>query len=207
MWIKIDLKCLPGRMFSRMGKTTSFYLLLLVFPVSLTVQAQNANKVSSNKFPATGVCCQQMNSLRNKPTTIVEKYLVPEFYHSNPIQVADTTFSYDCYDRRDSLLNMDTVMDFALVKYLSLIKSYTDREHTYKDKDGIRQPLPVSYISRRYDRLGNSRWMCITYPGNKYAELKEYQNEIVRTDTFSEDVKQNVKVLSIYNYYKVRASK
>ncbi len=149
-------------------------------------------------------CCHDINSITKTPVVITELYLVPEFYFPDEQQNGDTTLSFTCYDSRDSVMNMDTVADFNKVRYASLIKVYTDHEHTYKDDDGKRKPLPVTLIVGRYDRLGKEKWMNIAYPGNKYTELKEYRNEIVRTDSLMEEgATPNEIVLSVFRYYKV----
>ena len=111
------------------------------------------------------------------PTT----YAVPEFFHYQPQYSRDTAFVFRCYDKKDSI--MTNVTDYDNVYYYSLFKEYIDSFNIYKDPDGSRHFLPVSYIVRRYDRLGTNRWMTVQYPGNKYSELKDDRSVTVRTDT------------------------
>lgn len=149
-------------------------------------------------------CCHDMNSIQNTPVLITDHYLAPEFYFADTVHTGDTAWAFECYGLRNNLLNMDTVMDFQQVKYLSLYKKYTDPEHFYKDDKGQRQPLPVAFISKRYDRLGSDKWMSISYPGNKFTQLKEYTTTIVRTDSFMEEgATKNEMIMSVYEYYKV----
>lgn len=109
--------------------------------------------------------------------------LFPSFYSYNITYNKDTAFQYLCYDVRDSLINVDTLRDINLVRFISLFKSYTDPTHKYRDANGKEQPLPVSKIVKRYDKLGTNKWMTIDYANNKYTELKEYQDVIERTET------------------------
>jgi hypothetical protein len=109
--------------------------------------------------------------------------LFPDFYSYNPIRKGDTLFRYLCYDRRDSLINVDTLQNIDLVRYISLFISYTDHDHNYKDAQGQILPLPVSKIIRRYDKLGTDKWMSIDYANNKYIELNENKSDITRTET------------------------
>lgn len=108
-------------------------------------------------------------------------FTVPEFYHYLPKYSRDTAYVFRCYDKRDSIIS--EVTDYDKVFYYSLFKEYIDSFNTYKDPDGTKHLLPVSYIVRRYDRLGTNRWMTVQYPANKYGELKDDRTTIVRSDT------------------------
>jgi hypothetical protein len=133
---------------------------------------------------------------------VVYTYLVPEFYFYQPKTNKDTTLQFFCYDVRDSL--MPSVENFDSVRYFSLYKSYTDSAHTYNDNNGSKKLLPVSSIVKRYDRTGKDKWMGVEYPGNKYAELKEFKSVIVKTDSVKGvDPINNHPVIKVYNYYKV----
>lgn len=126
---------------------------------------------------------------------------VPEFYRNDYSRVADTLLRYVAYDSRDSVIKY--IDDYEKVRYYSLFKEYTDSAHTYKDKNGVKQFLPISFITRRYDRLGKNRWMCIEYPGNKYHEYKDDRNTIVEEkilliDTNNDNVADLAKVLYYY---------
>lgn len=153
-------------------------------------------------------CCHDMNAIEHTPVLITDNYLVPEFYYIDSLYKGDTSFVYTCYDSRDSILNMDTIQNFEQVHYISLLKNFTDHEHTYRDNDGTKKPLPVSVIAKRYDKLGVNKWMSISYPGNKYEELKENKSEIVKVDSFMEESQSGKEmILSIYKYYKVSTVK
>ena len=128
----------------------------------------------------------------------------PEFYSYSSYKIADTTFQFECYDSRDSVINPLAIKDIGDVRFISLFKGYLDPVQTYKDYDGTRKPLPVSSIIRRYDRVGNDKWMSIAYATNKYTELKESRTYIVRTDTMLvTDPISNKETATINCYYKV----
>lgn len=132
----------------------------------------------------------------------VFQYLVPQFYYSKARKTKDTTYEFFCYDKHDSL--MTYVYDYDSVYYFSLYKSYTDSTHTYRDKDGVDQFLPVSSIVKRYDRVGKDKWMTIEYPANKYGELRAFKNVITATDTERiTNSKGDYTYLKIYHYYKL----
>ncbi len=125
----------------------------------------------------------------------------PEFYSPLPKKHKDTTFKYECYDSRDSILNH--VKENSEVRFISLFKSYDDPVHTYIDK-GVKKPLPISSIIRRYDRVGDDKWISVDYATNKYSELKEYRNQVVRSDSVViVDPIDKKESITIYSYYKV----
>ena len=131
-------------------------------------------------------------------------YILPEFYNYFSEHKKDTTWKFECYDSRDSILNIDTVKNIKDVWFISLFKSYTDSAHTYKDSDGKKKLLPVSSIIKRYDRQGKDKWMCIDYAHNKYTQLKEFPGEIVKTDTtIIVDPVTGKEESKYYKYYKV----
>jgi hypothetical protein len=140
--------------------------------------------------------------IRSQVATVHPKdtgyFFVPEFYKPVPDTSRDTLFKFECYDTHDSIINK--VADFEDVFYYSLFKNYTDSLHTYKDANGVKQFLPISKIVKRYDYISGGRWMCIGYPGNKYAEVKVDKNMIVKTDTIVTGTQ-----VEIYKYYKVEA--
>ena len=134
----------------------------------------------------------------NKPDTIV--YFAPEFYKPIPDTSRDTLFRFECYDKRDSVIGK--VSDFEQVYYLSVFKNYIDSFHTYVDAKGVKQFLPISKIVKRYDRIGKCRWMCISYPGNHYMDLKGNPDSIIRVDTIRTNINGKL-ITEIYQYYKV----
>ncbi|NDC42059.1 MAG: hypothetical protein EBZ77_11000 [Chitinophagia bacterium] len=111
-----------------------------------------------------------------------DSIFVPDFFMDQPLVVGDTTYEMVCYDRRDSILSEWN--NFAEVRFLSVIKTYPDRNHQVKNKQGVLAPLPVQAIVRRYDRLGNNAWMYVNYPTHQYQRLTERRNQIVRTAPF-----------------------
>jgi hypothetical protein len=142
--------------------------------------------------------------LQENPTlyTVV---LLPEFLTARSPEY-DTTFSFEYYDARSNKISLDTVQDVATVHSVSLIKNYTDRAHTYVDKDGKEKPLPVSKIVYRYDRSGPGKWMTIDYATNKVGMLKEFPDEIVRTDRTSVTT-NNITQIRVNKYYRVTSTK
>ena len=187
-----------------MVKTISGLTVLLIVVYAINAFADNKKKhpADPNAWSPYS-CCHRLDDTPHRPGILVERYLVPEFYFTDTMRKGDTTFAYVCYDTRDSVLNVDTVYDdFANVHYLSLYKSFIDHIHTYRD-NGKDKPLPVSLIVHRYDRLSVNRWSSITYPENKYEELGEFKNDIIRVDTFrDEDTTMHLTIESIYSYYK-----
>lgn len=121
---------------------------------------------------------------------------LPEFLSSTPKHGADTTYSYEYYDARTRKVSLDTVTDFSAIYSVSMFKSYTDRAHTFVDKDGREKPLPVSKIVYRYDRSGANKWMTIDYATNKTGTLNEFKDEIVKTD--SSVVNENNRIIKYY---------
>lgn len=138
--------------------------------------------------------CQDIKAQSKVTTT----YTVPDFYHYLPKYSRDTAYIFRCYDKRDSIIH--DVTDYDKVFYYSLFKEYIDSFNTYKDPDGTKHLLPVSYIVRRYDRLGTNRWMTVQYPANKYGELKDDRTTIVRSDTVA-----NSDTIRIFRCYRTAA--
>jgi hypothetical protein len=81
----------------------------------------------------------------------------------------DTAYYFSFFDSRDSLI--DDPMDPDEIGFVSLIKSYVDRGHTYKDKNGDEKPLPVSVIIKRFDRIDSTTWQCVDYWTNKFSRI------------------------------------
>lgn len=149
----------------------------------------NPSLVDNNEMPGTAA------------VATVYTYNVPEFYFFVAKKNKDTTLQFYGYDYRDSVI--PNIENYDSVQYFSLYKSYTDPTHTYDD-NGQKKPLPVSSIIKRYDRMGREKWMSIEYPSNKYAELKEFRNVIVSTDSIKlVDPVNNHPIIKVFNYYKV----
>ena len=99
-----------------------------------------------------------------------------------PFSRLDTTYHFEFYDDRDTLI-LDPA-DIDEVGYISLLRVFVDSQHTYWDKNGKLQLLPVSQIVLRYDRVDSDEWMCIDYTRNKYYHIKEDMNTITGYDPF-----------------------
>src|SRR6185437_2519181 len=127
-----------------MKKTVSWLILMAISISAIHVfagskkQKHKVDRKAWNPY----ACCHDINSITHTPVIIVENYLVPEFYFVDSIRTSDTAFTYECFDSRDSIINMDTVQDFETVKGLALLKLFTDHGHTYMDGNGQKQPLP-----------------------------------------------------------------
>ena len=172
-----------------------FALILLFLTLVLTSSAQQGNSTNQAAFVYKG-------------DTANRTYYFPEFYYRDTKRHKDTTWKFECYDSRDSIMNMDTVSNIRDVRYFSVFKSFTDSAHTYKDSHGQKQLLPVSSIIQRYDRLGKDKWLSVDYSRNKYTELKEYPDEIVKTDTvIIYDPFAGKERNTYYKYYKVVTAK
>gem|GEM_PF-6248996 len=97
----------------------------------------------------------------------------------------DTIYRYEYYNAAHELINPDTLTEYRNLKFISLLRAYTDTEHTYKDASGVQQPLPVSRIINRYDRIGNEKWLCVDYLKNKTYSITDNIADIVKRDTVS----------------------
>jgi hypothetical protein len=182
--------------------------ILFIFLVSLYAVTSYADgrkkRVADPDVWTPYSCCHNIDDTPHRPGVLVEDHFVPEFYYPDTLLKGDTTFAFVCYDARDSVINADTVINFANVHYLSVFKSYIDHLHTYRDDYGKQKPLPVSLIVSRYDRLSSNKWSHITYPQNHYEQLREVNSDIVRTDTVQqEDAADHVTIELIYHYYRV----
>jgi hypothetical protein len=178
-----------------MKRPITALLMLLCLCCTIAASAQHSKEKEKNKekneeqkeeekVPVFNyVVDDPMDVFGRDPGPKVADILFPEFYAYYPSYKNDTMFRYYAYDRRDSIIDVDTLKDIDQVRYISLYKSYTDKLNTYKDANGKEQPLPVSKIIRRYDKLGTSKWMIIDYATNKYTELKEDKQTIVRMET------------------------
>lgn len=193
-------------------KKPGFWILVILISISAVhVFADGKKKKTSADRTAWNPysCCHRMDEIEHRQVTLVENYMAPEFFSFDTIRAGgDTSFVFECYDGRDSILCKDTLHDFEKVRYVSLFKNFTDHLHTYNDKDRKEKPLPVSVIVKRYDKMGSDKWMNISYPGNKFVTLKEFKNDIVKIDSFQEiDTTTRTTIISIYKYYKVAAIK
>ena len=144
------------------------------------------------------------DSVARQVTDTPQFVFFPEFYSFWPVDNNDTIFKYECFDAMSNLINADTLLNTNYVHYILLIKTYTDYTRTYIDEDGKPQPQPVSSKVLRYDKNGTGGWICKDFTNQEYTNLKEYRDEIIRTDTASDvnPVTGN-KQLMVRKYYKV----
>jgi hypothetical protein len=119
------------------------------------------------------------NQIIDSPQTI----FFPEFYSFWPVDNNDTIFKYECFDTVNKLIDADTLLNMNYVHFILLIKTYTDYTRTYVDEDGKPQPEPVTSKVLRYDKSGMDGWLRKDFTTGEYANLQEYRDEIVRTDT------------------------
>ena len=183
----------------------------ILFPICLftMLSASAQDKDKKEKIPVFNYSTDDPMEAYNRINQSSTIYIyVPEFYSSSPSKIMDTTYSFECYDSRDSVITPIHIKDAKDVRFISEFKSYTDKEHTYIDADGSRKLMPVSSIIRRYDRVGEDKWMSIDYTTNQYIQLKETSTYVVRTDTVMVKVpNSDQEETVIYCYYKIERIK
>lgn len=129
--------------------------------------------------------------------------LLPDFCFTGTKNIADTTLKLEYNNSSHNTMLPDTLSNHQLLRYVSLIKTYTDHTHTYKDATGKLQPLPVQRIIHRYDKTSTNKWLCIDYSNGKPYTLTEYSTDIVRTDsTQTTDPVLGNKNTIVYQYYR-----
>ena len=103
-------------------------------------------------------------------------YSMPGFLNNgdkgflNPYHHGDTEFHYEFFGSRDSLI--DDQIDPDEVGFISVIKSYTDSATTFINSKGIKQFLPISIITIRYDRIDANLWKEVDYRTNRFSIMK-----------------------------------
>ncbi len=129
--------------------------------------------------------------------------LLPDFCFAGVKTIADTTLKIEYNNGSHNTLLLDTLSYYQLLRYVSVIKTYTDHSHTYKDANGKLQPLPVQKIIHRYDKTSSNKWLCIDYTNGKPYTLTEYSTDIVRTDStqITDPVLGNKNTV-VYQYYR-----
>ncbi len=129
--------------------------------------------------------------------------LLPDFCFAGTKTIADTTLKLEYNNGSHNALLPDTLSNYQLLRYVSVIKTYTDHTHTYKDATGKLQPLPVQKIIHRYDKTSTNKWLCIDYANGKPYTLTEYSTDIVRTDSSmtTDPVLGNNNTI-VYKYYR-----
>lgn len=129
--------------------------------------------------------------------------LLPDFCFAGTKTIADTTLKLEYNNGSHNTLLLDTLSNYQLLRYVSVIKTYTDHTHTYKDATGKIQPLPVQKIIHRYDKTSTDKWLCIDYSNGKPYTLTEYSTDIVRTDsTLTTDPVLGNNNTIVYQYYR-----
>ncbi len=146
-------------------------------------------------------CCYGQPKAPEKRQVV---YARPDFYSAYPRMAGDTTYQFECYDVRDSIINADTLVNFDLVRYVSLWQKYIDHDHTYRDNNGVKHPLPVARIVFRYDKMSATKWMAVDYFTNKMSEVKEFKDEVIRRDTTRSG---GAAISRITNYYRTEVLK
>lgn len=148
----------------------------------MDVFGRTPDTTTPTRNPITPKATPTLNLPEPAPT-LYRILVLPDFYSYKPTINGDTTFKYLAYDRRDSLIDVDTLHDIEAVRYISLFINYPDHQHNYRNAQGQILPLPVSKIIKRWDKLGTSKWMSIDYANNKYTELREDKTIITRKES------------------------
>lgn len=113
------------------------------------------------------------------------KYVsLPDFCRNQP-KKGDTTTWFEFYNAAHELLLPDTTQSAYMLRFVSRLEGHIDSLHTYRDAQGKLQPLPVSRIVHRYDRIGNDKWLFVNYKTNKTTTLTELPDNTVAKDTVS----------------------
>ncbi len=174
----------------------------------LNLCAQYRNEVYVNK-KGYGVHCQMKGDTLNFYTF---PFFLREYPNLSPHTDGSCTNGFlnlkyiEYYEERDSITN--DISNFETVRYISMFLNYTDTFHKYKDKNGVLQYLPVTRIIRRWDRVGTDKWMYIDYLDNKFLEIKEYKEEIIKIDTSNiYDPATDMWSKNVIKYYKTEIIK
>ena len=181
-----------------MRRTALFTLVIVVSIVAHLFARQTVKKKATTNTSVKS---------RSDSTAVLDTpvfFVFPEFYSFWPVDKNDTTLKYQCYDMQNDLLNADTLHNVDEVKFIELVKVYTDYTHTYVDNDGKPQPMPVLSKISRYDRSGIDKWVKQEFATKEYSYFKEDRSDIVRADTTSGlNPLTGNKQLTIRKYYKV----
>ena len=119
-------------------------------------------------------CVCPLSAMTEKKIDTV-RFALPDFLQRPDCGVfdtcknGDTSYYFSFFDSRDSLIDAPTDPDE--IGFVSLIKSFRDPGHTYKDKNGNEMPLPVSVIVKRFDRIDAASWQCVDYRTNKFSRI------------------------------------
>ena len=150
--------------------------LLILGPILVSGQVRKKKPNSATEQFAT-------TAVNDTATSEQRIFLFPEFYHFWPADKNDTMLKYDCYNDNNMLIITDTLENINSVQHIYFVKSFTNYMHTYIDPEGKPKPSVVTKTIYRYDRAGENKWKSYDVENNFLADLTEYKNEIVRSDT------------------------
>lgn len=186
-------------------KTTIVVAIMVLSLPASAQKAQKKDKVEERVPVFNYVIDDPMDVFGRQPIPpdTRKTVLMPDFCFAGTKKIADTTLKLEYNNGSHNALQPDTMSDYQLLRYVSLIKTYTDHTHTYKDATGKLQPLPVQKIIHRYDKISSNKWLCIDYANGKPYTLTEYSTDIVRTDsTQTIDPVLGNKNTIVYQYYR-----
>ncbi len=188
-----------------MVKTHGVLLLLVIS--FLSASAQKGKKKEKEKVPVYNYVIDDPMDVFGRqpaPQNITNTVLVPEFYFAGDRHSGDTVIRQLCYNAANDLIRLDTLKDYHLLRYISTLQYYTEKDHTYRDAEGKLQPLPVEKIVYRYDKTGSDKWFSVDYATHKSTTLQEFINDIVKVDTVNAtDPAMGNIITTIYRHYKV----
>lgn len=137
-------------------------------------------------------------------SSLVRVFYFPEFYHYWPVEKKDTVLKYDCYNRSQGFIAVDTLKNSDDIEHIYFVKTYINYMRTYIDPDGKPSPAKVTTTLFRYDKIDDSTWKALDYKHSHLSLLKERKSEIVRTDsTVIIHPVSRVRNVTIRKYYKM----
>ena len=123
----------------------------------------------------------------------------PDHGFLKPFHVKDSTFKFEFYDSRDSLIAGSP--DFDEVFFISLFREYPDSYNKYRDAGGVEKPLPVSTIVQRYDRTDSDKWLRVDYQKRLFTRIREFPGQYTAIDSL-DVVKDSVHIPArFYRFY------
>jgi hypothetical protein len=187
-----------------MIRRTALFTVAILLGIGIVhVFAQGKEKKTVDSSNTNVVVIADADSIGDS-STATRYFLFPEFYSYWPIEKDDTVIKYQCYDAENSFINIDTIHNIEDVQHILFIKTFTNYLHTYIDADGKPKPSTASKTIYRYDKTDDNTWKSFDVANSYTSELKEFKNEIVRTDTTTIiNPVNNSKQLTIRKYYKV----
>lgn len=180
-------------------------LPLVLFVACITANAQNDKKEKEEKIPVFNYVIDDPMDVFDKQPVLqiaVKTVMVPDFYFRNEKVVKDTVYKYECYNAAHEAVSLDSLDDYKLLRFLSLVKTYPDPVHKYKNAEGKDQKLPIQRILNRYDKVGADKWLFIDYINHIQKTLKENVGDIVREDTLGLHQGASGSTITVYKYYR-----